>query len=292
MAADNTYGRSMNMLLVDEGWAWDAEDFWQATFPTMAARPDGQAVIFSAAHEAPRTLIPTLLRDPQVAAMVWAAPDAADQRDRDVWRAASAHWDEQRERMMALSADQPAFATQWLNQWPRGMLAAQEEWLSQQAWDACRDRGMAVPAKVQVAVVEDRRGASGGAVALAWHRDGAARVHVTRTGTLAQAWDVAAGADRVFCGASLASEPRARLLRAQPVEQRHISAALGSLRRYASEDALRWDGDDLAVQVRGVEIQHGSTGLHVGGKAPSELLRVAAWAVHDVRAAKPLPLLA
>ena len=118
MAPENMYGRSLDLILADEAWSWDATNFWQATFPTMAERPQAQAILWSAAHDTPKSLIATLFKNPRIALMVWGATADANPHDPDVWRRASAYWLPSRAEAMELAHDQPSFATQWLNVWP------------------------------------------------------------------------------------------------------------------------------------------------------------------------------
>jgi HNH endonuclease len=118
MAPENMYGRSLDLILADEAWSWDATNFWQATYPTMVERPQSQAVLWSAAHDTPKTLISTLFKNQRIGLMSWGAPGGCDIHDPKVWRRASAHWSPAREEAMALAHDQPSFGTQWLNMWP------------------------------------------------------------------------------------------------------------------------------------------------------------------------------
>jgi hypothetical protein len=118
MAPENMYGRSLDLILADEAWSWDATNFWQATFPTMAERPQAQAILWSAAHDTPKSLIATLFKNPRIGLMVWGATMDANPHDPEVWRQASAYWLPSRAEAMELAHDQPSFATQWLNVWP------------------------------------------------------------------------------------------------------------------------------------------------------------------------------
>ena len=118
MAPENMYGRSMDLILADEAWHWEATAFWQATFPTMVERPQSQSVMWSAAHDTPKSLVSTLIGNPDVGVMMWGAAPGADMSDPAVWRASSAFWSQAREAAMRIASTQASFSTQWLNVWP------------------------------------------------------------------------------------------------------------------------------------------------------------------------------
>lgn len=116
--AQNMYGRSLDLVLADEVWSWSAEDYWEATFPTLVERPRSQAVLLSAAHDQPKSLVWTLRGNPDVAVMEWGARPGDQQEDPEVWRRSSAVWTPQREQAMRMGLGQSSFASQWLNVWP------------------------------------------------------------------------------------------------------------------------------------------------------------------------------
>lgn len=121
MAPQNMYGRSLDLVLADESWSWDATDFWQSTFPTLVERPSSQAVMWSAAHDEPRSLVATLMRNESVGVMLWGAAAGSDVKDPEVWRAASAFWSESRGLAMRTASGESSFGSQWLNMWPEEM---------------------------------------------------------------------------------------------------------------------------------------------------------------------------
>jgi hypothetical protein len=283
MAAENMYGRSLDLIVADEVWSWSAEDFWQATFPTIAERPGAQCLLFSAAHDEPRTLVPELLNNPPAGAavMVWAAPEDADESAAATWRAATPHYDHRRSQQMRMAYGQASFATQWLNIWRS--IGTAGTWLQLGKWDAART-SLDIPDTPQVAVVEDGHGGDGATVALAWHDGQRCCVTAYHVHDLAAAWRHVARARRVLCGITLLREPEARALNAAGVGVKETPGALSELRRLIHDGSLAWDGDQLAEQMRRAKISEPMEGkLKVLTGAPSALVRCAAWAVQQVR---------
>lgn len=282
LSSEAFYGRSLDLLLIDEVWSWSDQDFWAAVWPTSAARPKAQAVLFSTAHNDVKTLVPTILANDEVATMIWQAPPDADISDPEVWRAASAYWDKQRESVMRLSQDQSSFATQFLNQWPAAATATR--WMPEDRWAACRQRGLEVPAQPQIAAVDDRPGGLGAAVAYAWHDGDRTCVVAEEVDTLQEAWKRASRASHVLAGISLTKEPNARLLRATGVGSRDLPASLQALRIAVVEDSVRWDGDDLLRSMGALDVVEGRDGLRVLSTAREiAVVKVAAWAAREVR---------
>jgi hypothetical protein len=284
MASENTYSRSLSLVLADEAWSWHAEEFWQSTFPTLVERELSMAVLFSTAHDTPRSLVGTLLADGSVASLLWAPPRGADLSDEGVWRSSSPFWSQARLRAMRMASSKPSFVSQWLNVWPESTFAVEEGgWLDEGLWLAARGV-LRVPRRVLVAAVEDARGGVGGAVALAWlGADGRVCVTARSVGSLTEAWRVAGCADRVVCGYSLVREPGARRVSASPVGVPQTSDALKGLRAVLSEGGVVWDGDELAGQMGSVVVREEPSGLRVSSGAPSALVRCAAWAVSVLR---------
>lgn len=290
IAPESFYGRTLDLLLADETWAWMAEDFWQAAWPTSAARPQSHAVLFSTAHDEPKSLVPTIISNDQVCSIVWQAPPDADPMDREVWKQASAFWDSRRERVMEMSADQPSFATQFLNQWPASVTSS--SWMPEERWNACRDKGLEVPPQPQIAAVDDRPGGFGAVVAFAWHDGDRVCVTAEQVESLDAAWNLASRAQKVMAGMTLVKEPKARLLRAKGFGTRDLPSSLQAMRIAVMEQSVAWDGDDLARSMNLLEVVEGRDGLRVLTSANGHAaVKVAVVAAREVRQAGDDPVM-
>ena len=224
-----------------------------------------------------------LFTDDRVAVMLWGAMPGADESDPAVWRAASAHYDAQRERVLSQALGRPGFAAQWLNRWPSLGGRAGSGWLDVDAFTAARAE-LVPPQRPAVAAVEDWYGGKGGAVAVAWMDGDGLAVSAWRTESLAEAWHVAESAGRVLCGVSLVREPEARVLSARPRGTRENSDALLELRRLVTDGGLRWDGSEFGDQAVAANVAELTTNqLQLKGGGDSGLLRCAAWAVQECR---------
>lgn len=195
MAPGNMFGRSLGTILGDEAWSWSAEDFWQATYPTVAERPDALVVLFSAAHDAPKSLLGTLLGNPMVCVMLWGAPAGADDADVAVWRAATPFWSENRERVMRMAAGESSFASQFLNRWPEVGASAGPPAVSEGEWSAAGRPGLEVQAKRCVVGISKEADDRWPVVVAGRTADGAVAVRLVGVyATLPDAQEAAAGA--------------------------------------------------------------------------------------------------
>jgi hypothetical protein len=203
--------------------------------------------------------------------MLWCADPGADPADPGAWRAASPHWDAERELLIAdawrhvvsgmvlpdpLERDPVAvFAAQYLNLWPSVEAGDRVPWLVDPVvWRAARRPGMVPPAEVLAAAVEDDFG-RGGAVAVAW-RDGEGRVCVTsQGGPLPDCWARVRDVPRVVCGLSLRDSEQAAAAGASGVGSREVAAGLSVWRDLLESGRLLWDGPDrLDAEGAGITV--------------------------------------
>ena len=275
VAPENMYGRSQDFALIDEAFSWVAEDWWQATFPTLVERPMAQAILWSAANDTPKSLVGSLREAPDVCRMEWGMVDGDDPMDRGVWRASSAYWNgTRRENAMALACTEPSFESQWLNRWPLGAgmswganLAAQLPPRADRQWSA----------PLALAVESDFDGRSWGAAA----SDGThvLCVQVPRKSDAVE-WLLGHTAN---ANVLLAHEAVVKLLPPDfpiPVEKMSTASAKSATSHLRdSVRALSWDGclaDQLAVADAGGV--HGMESIDAArSKGSVSALKAAAW---------------
>ena len=121
---------TLSMALVDEAWKVDAKVVDGGIVPTMAEAVCPQLWLVSTAGESTsrlmidrRALALAQERDPAELLMLeWSAPPDPDLDidDPEVWRQASPHWSEARQKAVAharATSSENEFRQQWLNQW-------------------------------------------------------------------------------------------------------------------------------------------------------------------------------
>jgi len=285
VAASNVWGRSVDLMLSDEVWAWSADVFWSGLWPTLVERPRSQAVLFSAANPETRDLVPGLRSNPSVCRLEWGAVWGADFTDPAVHRAASPSWSRQRAEAMRIASSEAGFAENWLNIWPgEGVGRSRPERLVDgRAWGAAvvSDRPVAV-----VAGVEDRTG-SGAAAAAAGVLPGGRVVvwgRLFSDRAAAVEWARGTRARRLLVGASLAADVDG----AERVGAVETSAALPRLRDLMARGLVRHDGGmDLTGQLLALLVVEREGGLSVVSQGRSDLVRAAAWCVRAAAAPAP-----
>lgn len=140
-AENAVYGYDVGYGQVDESWGVDPTAITEGLEPALLERLWPQLHLTSTAHVKATSLMRRRLvaalrdSDPDVLLMFWGAHPDADFADEATWRAASAHWSEDRRALMArkyaaalAGQDEPEFddpdpvrgwAAQYLNVWPR-----------------------------------------------------------------------------------------------------------------------------------------------------------------------------
>jgi hypothetical protein len=292
LAATGAFARgySIDLVVIDEVQAVPTAAYESAA-PSQLARPNPQMVLVGTA--------PTLKDDGELYArmrgaalagsgkvglMEWSAPEGADWRDEEVWRAASPVWNRTRLELVRVALEtygEDGFRPEYLCQ---SMAVSAEPWLSAALFDGLRARGLERPARPDVVAIDETRGGNGGMVAVGWQDEGVRCVTVAEYPTIEEAFDYAPPSGATLVGVTLGRLDQARQRGAGLRGRRETSDALGELRRLAKAGGLRWDGDLLGQQVRSVNVAedaHNALRLVSGGNTAA--LRTAAWAVHHMR---------
>jgi hypothetical protein len=283
-------GFSYDLVVVDEVQAVAVEAYESAA-PSQLARPNPQMVMVGTA--------PTLKDDGElfvqmrsaalagsyrVGVMEWSAPEGADWRDEEVWRAASPVWNPvrlDRVRVALETFGEDGFRPEYLCQ---SMAATAEPWLDPAAFDKLRSRDLEQPAVPDVIAVNESRGGRAGVLAVAWHDGDRSCVRVEEYPTMEELWDYAPPSQTTLVGATLWQLPQAQQRAAQLRGRKELSESLTELRRLVQAGDLRWDGEILGQQVRSVPVtKDAHDTLRLGSAGNTAALRTAAWAVRHLR---------
>lgn len=311
-AQDAVYGYDCCLGLVDEGWNVKPDTVTEGLEPATLERSSAQVHLTSTAHRRATSLMRGQLQsaltvdDPEVLLLVWAAPPGSDPGDPAVWRAASAHWSQDRRRMIASKyekalagqadpeADDPdpmaGFVAQYLNIWRLRETATRgEPMVDEQGWAHLIATMPDPDAKPDAAAIESWF-AEGISVVLAWRLDGGrVLVSVTAHDDLPAA--VAAVRASGFrgvttLGASLAADPAAARFRTRPGEGR-TADAVKDVERLLREDVVRHDGGQhLTDQVLAVRTVPGADGRRMSSTGRADAVKATAWAVRAARASR------
>lgn len=306
-AQDAVYGYDVTLAMVDEGWDVKPEVVDEGLEPATMERSMPQTHMTSTAHRRATSLmrgrISTALAvdDPQVLLLLWGAPADADPSKVETWRAASAHWSEDRRELIARKyaaalagqadpqADDPdpmaGFTAQYLNIWrlsvrreQRGEHVATEEEWCQLAFDT--------PDTPPTSVAVEAWFTGGYAIAKAWRSGDGVHVAVVQRDTL---FEVATYLKALKCrrpvivGKTLEQDPELRGIRRRAQTLRS-GDAVTQLEAFMREDLLTHDGTEfLTEQVTGVRTLTGPDGVRVVSPGRTDAIKAVAWAVNDVR---------
>lgn len=138
-STDAVYGYDITLPMVDEGWAVDPTTVSEGMEPATLERKSPQLHLTSTAHRRATSLMRSRISDALAVddrgtlLLLWGAPDGSDIGSHATWKAASAHWSEDRLRLMqskydkALRGEQDVelddpdpvagFESQYLNRW-------------------------------------------------------------------------------------------------------------------------------------------------------------------------------
>lgn len=138
-STDAVYGYDMTLPMVDEGWSVDPTTVSEGMEPATLERKSPQIHLTSTAHRRATSLMRSHISDALAVddrttlLLLWGVPDDADIGSHATWRAASAHWSDDRLRLMqskydkALRGEQDpelddpdpvsGFCSQYLNRW-------------------------------------------------------------------------------------------------------------------------------------------------------------------------------
>jgi hypothetical protein len=305
-AMHSVYGYDVSLGMVDEGWGVDPSSVDEGMEPATLERPSPQLHLTSTAHRQASSLMRRRIatglsgRDPDVLLMLWAAPPGADPGDPVTWRAASPHWTEARQKMIASKyagalageADPEAddldpmagFSAQYLNEWSLKPVSSVvgDPIVDEVAWLALVE---GVPGRVPDAVAVEGWPGEGISVARAWRVDGRAVVAVDEVA------DVAAAAALVrswrcrrwpIVGASLAGDTAwgGRVSAQSGTTRASVVEVVGMLR----DGVLRHDGGGvLTGQVLACRTSPSADGVRVRSTGRADAVKAAGWAAAAAR---------
>lgn len=303
---NGVYGYPAGLACCDESWAVPAAVINEGLQPALMDRPSPQLHLTSTAHTRATMLMVRRISDAMGSLdgsgrhllLLWAAGDDADTADPAAWRAASPHWDAEREVLVGdawddvltgqavpdpLEPDPVAgFRAQYLNIWPSVKLVAPQPW-------GARLAGLLPPASepgwsgLLVGAMESEQDGSLWGVAVSDGR----HVECAEVGRRsdALAWLRARSPVSVLAhGAVIKQVPDAVDLVLEPVALQDAAAATAVLRDQVG--GLSWSGPlverlraaDVAVSVSGERLDASrSTG-------PVAVVKAASWALWGARA--------
>jgi hypothetical protein len=302
------YGLDAGLAMADECWDVKPDTISEGLEPMLLERLWAQLHLTSTAHRRARSTMKTriaqafaLIGD-RVLLLLWGARPQDDPGLVSTWKAASPHWSEDRERMLAAKyaaalageedpeADDPdpmeGFRAQYLNVWPplnvkpmRG-----EAVVDKVAW---AELTVGRPDRAPDAAAIEAAFDSGVSVALAWRLpDGAALVSVEAVDDLALAGltVTASGfAGEVVVGASLVDEPALVGLRTRGGKGTPV-VAVTDLARMLADGQLAHDGSPhLASQVLGARTVPGAGATRLASHGRVDAIKAATWAATAAR---------
>jgi hypothetical protein len=294
-STSGAYGFSSSMVNVDEVWAVKQRVVDSMLLPTMLARRDPQLVMWSTAN-VDATSTYQAHRETSGEAdgrlvVEWSAPPEAekDLGNRDYWRLASPHWDDQRERMLTRQLSKVSrehFATNFLNMWP-ATTAAETPFPNFEALPSAPPE----PRRGGIFVIEESRdGAKFQCLRLV---GGAA--YYTETASLADAVVLGNTADSVIVGYSLGDAAVKAGLRLPPVRYglRHLSAFTPLLLSTVAGGTLAHNHHpELLLSAKGAVVLETESGRALSAKRSdydAVPLKILAWALGYRRAADSAP---
>lgn len=305
-AKDAVYGFDGHAIIADECWDLVPKAISSGAEPAMRHRVSPQLVMTSTANEDATSLMPGKIAsalaedDDRTLLLLWAAPPGADHSDPAVWRAASAHWQEDEDsaelaasyrdaELLEPSPDNPEplrrWACEYLNVWPR--ISSRREKGSPITTVADFSKLVAPAVEAITAAAIESWFEDGFSVSVAGRDDdGRAVVSSASTQTLAEAvaWVRAAGyRGRIIVGASLMDDPALKGVSKVAGKGRGL-AAIEELVRLLTEDQLRHDGHTgLAEQVLAVRLSPGADGKRLVSQARTDAIKAAVWAASAAR---------
>jgi hypothetical protein len=312
----SVYGYSVSYGMVDESWGVLPRVVEDGLEPTLAERSNPQLVLASTAHSRATPLFPTHranalseLGSPSSTFLIeWSARRDAPIDDPAAWRAASPHWSEGRERLIAqrvarvvagelLDPDESdpveSFRSQFLNVWPMHVSKDLGSPLIDLAdWAACDER-VETTGPLFVAI-EDNYG-HGAAIAVAARTvDDRIELDGWSVGEWSEAFAdlelLAATADRVYLtvAPSMIAAVDARF-RPSISSTSDTRAGLVLLRQFSIAGLVchyRAPELDVLTTTRVVE---GPVGLKIVPGKRTDLVRAASWALLAAYQSRPAP---
>lgn len=325
-AKEAVYGYSASLALVDEGWKVPAASVEEGLEPTQVEREQSQLGLISTAHRRATVLMlgrrETALRqllDPPAAGgsliLEWSAPKDARMDDPEMWRLASPHWTERRERLVAKryaaalrgesdDPDEPdpieSFRAQWLNIWPDRQTKPSkgDELVNIDAWAELGGISGISVGPLMVAV-EDNAGKGAAVAAAARLRDGRYEVD----GWCCDSWDEALEGAKGL----LSSRPRSRLILGRAVMAKaprvrpkptkatpaDTSGGLSLLRDLvSSRQVVHEITPELDAQLDELRVKEMASGLIIVPGTRVDLVKAVVWALRAAHERRRSPNIA
>jgi len=276
-------GSSVDAALLDEVWDLNADSVLRGLLPSMSARPNPFLLMASTSDVEGSGLMrrwraAAMATPERVALVEWGAPADTDWTEVDTWRAASAHWDAGRQRILEAQRDlmpELHFRTQYLNQEPRAV--GIQGWVSL----AGLAEASPVPLGPVYAALEEQEGRW--VLAWAWRHQEKVHVRVEEVGSsLRKATEAAAGLSPV---AVLVHRVTARRLTDPDWPMVSVTAtdhlaATRAMEAMVADGRLAYAGDLLERQVTDARL--GSTGAldRKASQGPIHAVQAAVWAAY------------
>lgn len=320
-AKSGVEGISATSAAVDEAWAFTASLFDEEIEPTTSSHRDPWNLLISTAKSSAKSLMRTRraaalasIGAPSDADLLleWSAPRLMPFDDEATWRMASAHWDDNRERLMRRKVkralvgevdpddDEPdpitAIETQYLNRWPVDIaerLTRDSPLLPEGAWAACRRAGS--PVRRLWVAVEDNYGHGAAVAAVALLDDDQYEID----GWLCESRDSAMCSALETVGGHPESRPRLVVSKLIPTRERCERAAALETRQglpllrsmLAAGRIVHDETSDLEEQIQRARVREisGGLGLVTAAGERSDLVRAMTWALHAATVRRPEP---
>lgn len=303
-AQDAVYGYDVCLGMVDEAWDVKPDTLSEGLEPAALERSSPQILITSTAHRRATSMMRSELtaamssEEPDVLLLLWAAPSGADTSDPEVWRAASPHWTEDRQRMIAAKYrkalagesdpefDDPdpmkGFEAQYLNMWRiREPKQVGRPVVSAEVW---RGLAAAVPDFPPDVVAVEAWFDLGVSVAQAWDTDDGVVVSVadhSDVPTAAAAVAASGCRGQVLVGSSLAEHVAWEDLGlfVEP-ESGSVRQVVAEFAQAIKESSFRHGRSGvLTEQVLSLRVADGVDGVRVVSKDRADAVKAATWAV-------------
>jgi hypothetical protein len=261
------------MPLMDEVWAVAQRVVDSMVSPTMVERINPQLVMWSTANADATPLYPTFrsVAGEEEGGLIleWSPPSDAARAtpgDRRLWRMASPHWSEQRERMMARQLDKATkrdFIANWLNDWP-DVLERKADLIAMPGWAALRLAPPMSPRGGIFAIDQSRDGTCFGVLRLINDC-----VYYREVATLAEAVRLVDYADNVIVGLTWVEAAAKEGLRHVPIKYgaRNTSAFSALLRQTVASGRLSHDhNESMLAQADGAMLVETESGISLSAR--------------------------
>lgn len=305
LAKTTAYSFDVHLGLADECWDIEPVRITEDLEPAALERESAQVVLTSTSHRRATTLMKRRIAaalaadDGRTLLLLFGMEPGADIFAESTWRAASAHWTQDRRDTIAAkllearetdpSLDDPdpvgSWANQYLNRWDLVVRpkVKGEQAIDAEAWVALTaERSDGKPAAAAIESYGD-----GVSLVLAWRTEaGAVLVSGSNHSDVpaaAAALRLAGFRGKLTVGASLVEHPALRT-RTKRSGEGQVIGAVQELQRLVSEGVVRHDGGEhLTGQVVQLRTAAGTNGLRMTSTGRADAVKATVWAVREVR---------